>query len=467
MGYKRLDTEDIKYIQSVIKEKERILYGTEINEEYSHDELSDTASYPDVVVKAISTEEVSGIMKYAYEKNIPVTPRGAGTGLVGASVAMEHGILLDTSLMNRFLELDEDNLTITVEPGVLLMELAAYVEERGLFYPPDPGEKSATIGGNISTNAGGMRAVKYGVTRDYVRGLEVVLPDGKVVEFGGKVVKNSTGYAMKDLMIGSEGTLGIITKATLKILPLPKKAISLLVPFPTLEKAIGTVPLIIKSRAIPTAIEFMQREVIIDAEKYLGKKFPDNSADAYLLLKFDGNSTEEIERDYESVACICLEQGAVDILISDTSEREESIWKARGAFLEAIKGSTTYMDEVDVVVPRSSVNEMVEYIHGLHKEVDIRIKSFGHAGDGNLHAYILKDDLNEKEWEEKMKAAMDKIYGKARELNGQVSGEHGIGYAKKSYLMESLDPATVEIMRGIKRAFDPKNILNPHKVCQM
>ena len=467
MGYKRLDTEDIKYIQSVIKEKERILYGTEINEEYSHDELSDTASYPDVVVKAISTEEVSGIMKYAYEKNIPVTPRGAGTGLVGASVAMEHGILLDTSLMNRFLELDEDNLTITVEPGVLLMELAAYVEERGLFYPPDPGEKSATIGGNISTNAGGMRAVKYGVTRDYVRGLEVVLPDGKVVEFGGKVVKNSTGYAMKDLMIGSEGTLGIITKATLKILPLPKKAISLLVPFPTLEKAIGTVPLIIKSRAIPTAIEFMQREVIIDAEKYLGKKFPDNSADAYLLLKFDGNSTEEIERDYESVARICLEQGAVDILISDTSEREESIWKARGAFLEAIKGSTTYMDEVDVVVPRSSVNEMVEYIHGLYKEVDIRIKSFGHAGDGNLHAYILKDDLNEKEWEEKMKAAMDKIYGKARELNGQVSGEHGIGYAKKSYLMESLDPATVEIMRGIKRAFDPKNILNPHKVCQV
>lgn len=467
MGYKRLDTEDIKYIQSVIKEKERILYGTEINEEYSHDELSDTASYPDVVVKAVSTEEVSGIMKYAYEKNIPVTPRGAGTGLVGASVAMEHGILLDTSLMNRFLELDEDNLTITVEPGVLLMELAAYVEERGLFYPPDPGEKSATIGGNISTNAGGMRAVKYGVTRDYVRGLEVVLPDGKVVEFGGKVVKNSTGYAMKDLMIGSEGTLGIITKATLKILPLPKKAISLLVPFPTLEKAIGTVPLIIKSRAIPTAIEFMQREVIIDAEKYLGKKFPDNSADAYLLLKFDGNSTEEIERDYESVARICLEQGAVDILISDTSEREESIWKARGAFLEAIKGSTTYMDEVDVVVPRSSVNEMVEYIHGLHKEVNIRIKSFGHAGDGNLHAYILKDDLNEKEWEEKMKAAMDKIYGKARELNGQVSGEHGIGYAKKSYLMESIDPATVEIMRGIKRAFDPKNILNPHKVCQL
>ncbi|WP_143319475.1 FAD-linked oxidase C-terminal domain-containing protein [Clostridium sp. HBUAS56010] len=467
MEYKKLDAEDMNYIQSVIKDKERILCGSEINEEYSHDELGDTVSYPDVVIKVTSTDEVSSIMKYAFEKAIPVTPRGAGTGLVGSSVAIEHGILLDTSLMNHVLELDEDNLTITVEPGVLLMELSAYVEERGLFYPPDPGEKSATIGGNISTNAGGMRAVKYGVTRDYVRGLEVVLPDGKVVEFGGKVVKNSTGYAMKDLMVGSEGTLGIITKAILKVLPLPKKAISLLVPFKTLEKAIGTVPLIIKSRAIPTAIEFMQREVIIDAEQYLGKKFPDSSADAYLLLKFDGNSSEEIEKDYESVARICLEQGAVDILISDTNEREESIWKARGAFLEAIKGSTSYMDEVDVVVPRSSVNEMVEYIHSLYKEVDVRIKSFGHAGDGNLHAYILKDDLSEKEWEEKMKAAMDKIYGKARELSGQVSGEHGIGYAKKSYLMKALDPATVEIMKGIKKAFDPKNILNPHKVCQV
>ncbi|WP_313128808.1 FAD-binding oxidoreductase [Anaerocolumna sp.] len=464
MNYKRLDQKDIEYIESIIGDKERVLYGENINEEYSHDELSGTESYPDVVVRVTSAEEIAKVMKYAYEHTIPVTPRGAGTGLVGSSVAMEHGIMLEAGLMNHVLELDEDNLTITVEPGVLLMDLAAYVEERDLFYPPDPGEKSATIGGNISTNAGGMRAVKYGVTRDYVRGLEVVLPNGDITTFGGKVVKNSTGYALKDLMIGSEGTLGIITKAVLKLLPLPQKAISLLIPFPSLEQAIRTVPLIIKSKSIPTAIEFMQREVIMDAEKYLGKKFPDNSADAYLLLKFDGNSVEEIEKVYEGVAQICLEQGAMDILISDTEEREESIWKARGAFLEAIKGSTTYMDEVDVVVPRSSVNEMVEYIHNLHEKVDIRIKSFGHAGDGNLHAYILKDDLSNQEWEQKMKAAMDHIYEKARELNGQVSGEHGIGYAKKSYLLESMDPVVVEIMRGIKKAFDPKNILNPHKV---
>lgn len=466
MNYKKFDKTDLEAIQKIINDPERILYGENINEEYSHDELSGTNSYPDIVVKALSAQEISDIMKYAYENNIPVTPRGAGTGLVGSSVAMEHGIMIDSSLMNHILELDEENLTITVEPGVLLMELSSYVEEHDFFYPPDPGEKSATIGGNISTNAGGMRAVKYGVTRDYVRGLEVILPNGKIVEFGGKVVKNSSGYSLKDLMIGSEGTLGFITKATLKLLPLPKKAISLLIPFPSLKQAIDTVPLIIKSKAIPTAIEFMQREVIIDAEKYLGKQFPDSQSDAYLLLKFDGNSTEEIEAAYDSVAKLCLEQGALDVLISDTEEREESIWKARGAFLEAIKGSTTYMDEVDMVVPRNKVNEMVDYLHNLHKEVNIRIKSFGHAGDGNLHSYILQDDLSKEEFEKRMGLAMEKIYKKAGELGGQVSGEHGIGFAKKPYLKESLDEENIQLMNGIKKAFDPKNILNPHKVFQ-
>jgi len=252
----------------------------------------------------------------------------------------------------------------------------------------------------------------------------------------------------------------------LKLLPLPKKAISLLIPFPTLEQAIGTVPKIIKSKVIPTAIEFMQREVIIDAEQYLGRKFPDKQSDAYLLLKFDGNSVEEIENAYDSVAQLCLAEGALDVLISDTEEREESIWKARGAFLEAIKGSTTYMDEVDMVVPRSKVNQMVEYLHALQEDAGLRIKSFGHAGDGNLHAYMLRDDLTQEEFEERMLYAMAKVYAKADELGGQVSGEHGIGYAKKPYLKNSLDPELMVLMSGIKKAFDPKNILNPHKVFQ-
>lgn len=465
MSYKIFTEQDYQAVRALIGDDERVLYKENINEDYSHDELGGTECYPDIVVLATSTEDVSKVMKYAYDNNIAVTPRGSGTGLVGAAVAINKGIIMDMSRMNHFLELDEENLTVTVEPGVLLMELSKFVEEHDLFYPPDPGEKTATIGGNINTNAGGMRAVKYGVTRDYVRGLEIVLPNGNIVEFGGKVVKNSSGYAMKDLIVGSEGTLGIITKAILKLLPLPKLAISLLIPFPSLEQAIRTVPLIIKSKAIPTAIEFMQRETIIDAEEFLGKKFPDNQSDSYLLLKFDGNSTEEIETAYDKVAKICLEQGALDILISDTEERNDSIWKARGAFLEAIKASTTYMDEVDVVVPRNKVSEIVEFSHKLQDKVGVRIKSFGHAGDGNLHAYILKDDLSEEEWEKRMALAMEEMYKKANELNGQVSGEHGIGYAKKPYLKESLDAEILSIMRGIKAAFDPKNILNPGKVC--
>ena len=227
----KFDEKNYLDIEKIIRDSERVLYKDNINEEYSHDELGNAHSAPDIVVKALTTEEVSSIARYAYENEIPLTVRGSGTGLVGACVPVCGGIVLDVSQMNKILELDEENLTVTVEPGVLLMELAQFVTEHDLFYPPDPGEKTATIGGNISTNAGGMRAVKYGVTRDYVRHLEVVLPDGRIVNFGGKIVKNSSGYALKDLMVGSEGTLGIITKATLKLLPLPKKTVSLLIPF--------------------------------------------------------------------------------------------------------------------------------------------------------------------------------------------------------------------------------------------
>lgn len=466
MNYNKVDKNAIDYIKEVIKDEERVLVGAEISEDYSHDELGSIKKMPDIVVQTLTTEEVSKIMKYAYENTIPVTPRGSGTGLVGSAVPLHGGIIIDLTKMNKILELDEDNLTLTVEPGVLLMEIGKYVEEHDLFYPPDPGEKTATIAGNINTNAGGMRAVKYGVTRDYVRGLEVVLPTGEVVDLGGKVVKNSSGYSLKDLMAGSEGTLGIVTKAILKLLPLPKKAISLLVPFKDLESAIETVPKIIKSKSIPTAIEFMQREAIVSAEEFLGKKFPDNSSDAYLLLTFDGNSKEEVEAAYEKVADICLKEGALDAFISDTEERQESIWSARGAFLEAIKASTTEMDEVDVVVPRNRVAEFVKFTNQLEDKFKIRIRSFGHAGDGNLHIYILKDDLDEATWNKKLSDVMECMYEKSKELKGQVSGEHGIGFAKKGYLSESLNEETLNIMKGIKLAFDPKNILNPGKVCQ-
>jgi glycolate oxidase len=311
-----------------------------------------------------------------------------------------------------------------------------------------------------------MRAVKYGVTRDYVLGLELVLPNGDILNVGGKVVKDSSGYSIQDLVCGSEGTLAIITRAILRLLPLPKRTVSLLVPFPDLESAIGTVPKIIKSKIIPTAIEFMQREVIVAAEEFLGKKFPDSSADAYLLMTFDGNSKDEIEKDYSSVAEICLAEGAYDAYITDTSERKEAVWSARKTFLEAVKASTTQMDECDVVVPRDKVAEFIKFTHGLQEEFEIRIRSFGHAGDGNLHIYILRDALDEKTWNDRLGGVFNKMYEKARYLGGLVSGEHGIGYAKKEFLSKQYGESYMNLMLNIKMAFDPKNILNPGKICQ-
>ena len=462
MEFTKITPEMVAEIRGLAEE---VIPGPEIHDDFCHDELAGIHCRPEVLVRARSTEEVSRVMKYAYEHHVPVTPRGQGTGLVGGSVARCGGIMLDLSKMNRVLEVDEENLTLTLEPGVLLMEIAALVEPMGLFYPPDPGEKSATIGGNISTNAGGMRAVKYGVTRDYVRGLEVVLPDGRVIELGGKVVKNSSGYSLLNLIVGSEGTLGIVTKAILRLLPLPRKAISLLVPFPDLASAIETVPLIIKSKAIPTAIEFMEKSVILATEEFLGRAYPDKSADAYLLLTFDGNSREEIESAYDAVAKTCIDNGALDVLISNTPERNESIWKARGAFLEAVKSSTTEMDECDVVVPRRRVADFIKFSASLEEKYGARIRSFGHAGDGNLHIYVLRDDLPEEKWKSTLSAVFRELYDKAREFGGQVSGEHGIGYVKQPYLVESLGDDLIELMAGIKKVFDPTGILNPGKVC--
>lgn len=459
----KINSRQISYLKNIVG-NDRLLNGKEIGEDYSHDELGGVYGYPEVLIQTMNTEEVSRIMEYAYSQDIPVVVRGAGTGLVGASVAVRGGIMLETTLMNHILELDEENLTVTVEPGVLLMELAQFAEEHHFLYPPDPGEKSATIGGNISTNAGGMRAVKYGVTRDYVRGLTVVLPSGKVEKLGGKVVKNSSGYSLKDLIIGSEGTLGIITEAVLKLIPLPEKSVSLLIPYERMEDATQTVPVIIKLKSGPTAIEFMEREVLLFAEEFLGKKFPDTKSAAYLLLTFDGGSEIQVEAEYEKVARYCLNNGAKDVFIVDTPERKDSVWSARGAFLEAIKASTTEMDECDVVVPRNRIADFIEFTHGLSRKYEVRIPSFGHAGDGNLHIYICRDDMEEQIWRKKLGAIFDEMYGKAMLMGGAVSGEHGIGYAKKKYLREQIGEEQIMLMRGIKKVFDPKNLLNPGKV---
>jgi len=460
--FEKITNEDVKNLKTIAPG--RVFVKEELSEDYAHDELGGAHGMPDVLVKVLSTEEVSSVMRLAYGRNIPVVVRGSGTGLVGGAVAIYGGIMIDTSLMTKVLELDEKNLTITVQPGFLLMDLAAYVEERGYLYPPDPGEKSATIGGNISTNAGGMRAVKYGVTRDYVRGLTVVLPDGQVLRLGGKVVKNSSGYDLKDLIVGSEGTLAIVTEAILKLVPKPECTVSILVPFPSMEQAIATVPKIICAKVTPVAVEYMSRDTILEAEEYLGKKFPTHASDAYLLLSFDGNTREMVDHDMAAISDLCLAEGALDVFIVDTEERMKSVWSSRGAFLEAIKSSTDGMDECDVVVPRDRVADFILYSHQVAKEVGMRIPSFGHAGDGNLHIYLCRDGMDETAWEGRKKTAFQLMYGKAKEMGGLVSGEHGIGMDKKAYLADLLGPQPIALMQGIKQVFDPKGILNPGKV---
>jgi len=464
MTYHKLTKQDISYIKDIVGD-ESLFIGDRIEKDFSHDELGTVFAYPEIHVMATDKYQISKIMAYAHQHLIPVTVRGSGTGLVGACVPLHGGILLDVSKMDHIVELDKTNLTLRVEPGVLLMDIYEHVEKENLFYAPDPGEKSATIGGNISTNAGGMRAIKYGVTRDWVRALEVVLPDGEIVQFGSKVVKNSTGYGLKDLMIGSEGTLGIIVEATLKLIPLPKKSVSLLVPFQSREDAIAAAPQIILDHVLPTALEFLEKQSLQYSETFLGKKIPHNDYAAYLLISYDGNNEKAIDEDIEIASSLCINKyNAIDVFLVDTEERKKSVWTVRGGFLEAIKASTSEIDECDVVLPRSHIGEFLSYVRKISDDLNIRIPYFGHVGDGNLHIYFCKDDLDDQTWHQKLKIGFDALYEKAFSFGGLVSGEHGIGYAKREYMQKLLGDKQLQIMRGIKASFDPHHILNPGKV---
>lgn len=461
--FAKVTGEDLAFFESILPG--RVFSGGNVSSDYEHDEMTIYGLYaPEAVLLAQNTDEISAVLRYCCQKGIAVTPRGAGTGLCGGCVAVRGGIVLSTERMKRVLEVDEKNMTATVEPGVLLMEFPKALEGTGLFYPPDPGEKTATMGGNAMTNAGGMRAVRYGVTRDYVLGMEVVLSSGEILTLGGKNVKTSSGYSLIDLLVGSEGTLGILTKLTVKLIPEPKANISLLIPFDDLDTCIGAVPAVLGCGCEPTAVEFMEREVIACAESYLGKQFPDASADAYLLVRLDGASVEALRPAMDRLTDLALSIGARDVLLADTDERKESIWNARGAFLEAIKNSTTVMDECDVVVPRERIADFVRQSGQIGREAGVRICSFGHAGDGNLHIYVCKDAMEDQAWAKALEQVMDRLYAAARNLGGEVSGEHGIGHAKREFLRESLGETQMALMRGIKSVFDPAGILNPGKV---
>ena len=461
--FSKVTKDDLAFFESVMPN--RVFSGEMISTDYDHDEMTEYGHFlPEAVLQALTAEEIARVLQYCNERNIAVTPRGAGTGLCGGCVAIDGGIVLSTEKMKKVIEIDQKNMTATVEPGVLLMEFPKSLEGTGLFYPPDPGEKTATMGGNAMTNAGGMRAVRYGVTRDYVLGMQVVLADGSIIELGGKTVKTSSGYSLLNLMIGSEGTLGFLTKLTVKLVPEPKTNLSLLIPFDDLDACIEAVPSVLGCGCDPTAVEFMEREVIASAETYLGKQFPDTSANAYLLVRLDGASADALKPAIDTLTDLALSLGAKDVLLADTDERKESIWNARGAFLEAIKGSTPSMDECDVVVPRDRIAAFVRRSVEIGRQTGVRICSFGHAGDGNLHIYACQDGLGDSEWKKVVRTVMDSLYAAATELGGAVSGEHGIGHAKRAFLAGSLGDKQIALMRGVKAAFDPNGILNPGKV---
>ena len=467
--YKPVTPEVIAELEKVVPG--RVVTGAEVNPDYARDEMPIYGTrMPEVSIDVLTTEEVSGIMQVCYAHNIPVTTRGSGTGLVGGCTPICGGVVLCTSKMNKILGYDLDNFTVDVQPGVLLQQLADDAMSHGCMYPPDPGEKLATLGGNVSTNASGMRGVKYGATRDYVLAMTVVLPDGRITRMGAAVSKTSSGYSLINLMIGSEGTLGIITELTLKLIPAPKATISLIVPFEDLAACISMVPKFKQNHLNPQAIEFFEKEILITSEEYLGKQvFPRKvegaEVGAYLLLTFDGDSQEELDNIVEQVAEMLLEEGAMDVLVADTPPKMKDAWAARSSFLEGIEEQTKLLDECDVVVPVTRIPEYVVYVDELAKNYQFRLQYFGHAGDGNLHIYTCSNDMEREEFLRQVDDFWNKVYAKTMELGGQISGEHGIGMGKVKYLAEAVGEANIQLMQGIKKVFDPKMILNPGKVC--
>ena len=446
-------------LRELIAEEDRVVLSG-IEDRYLTDTLGRLRGDAAALVFPVSTQEVSDVLRFAWKYRIPVTPRGAGTNLVGSTVPLYRGIILDLSRMNHILEVDEESFHATVEPGVVLKDFQAHVESLGLFYPPDPGEKTATIGGNIATNAGGMRAVKYGVTRDYVRALEVVLADGRVITVGSKNVKDASGLALKQLFIGSEGTLGVITKCVLKLVPKPQASLSALVPYADLKTGIASVHAILKANVGPTAVEFIERSVVELGEQYTGVRFPCPEAQAYILLTFDGYQ-EQVDSSVRRVREVTACSGALDFIELSDPNLAADIWRVRGCFVKAVE-AVSEQEPVDLVVPIDKTAEYISYVHEIEWETGMTMIAFGHAGDGNVHLCIVRGDRDKETWDRELSHVMHTLYAKAYELGGLTSGEHGVGLAKKVYFQENTDQGNLYVMRAIKNTLDPRHILNDH-----
>ncbi len=449
----------------------RVVSDPSLVEPSGHDESAphEYRRAPEAVARPQDHKETAALLRLCARERVPVTVRGGGTGLAAGSVPAAGGIVLSTELMNRVLDPDPDNLTITVQAGLPLRRLYEAVQEMSLYFPPHPGDEGATVGGVVATNAGGARAVKYGTVRRFVLGIQVVLASGEVLELGGKYIKSSTGYHLADLLIGSEGTLGVITAITLALLPRVGSVQTLLAPFETVEAAIGAVPRILATGTLPCAVEFVEHSVILLSERLLNKSWPTHRGSASLMLILDGRDEQDTLSQAEAVGAALESGGALDVLLNDQRERQAEMLEIRSMLYEALKPGTS--EGFDICVPRSELSAHVAFVHGLERDLGTSIPTYGHAADGNVHSHSLCRVLRDGEfgdeipgWKEQEAAIRKALYEDVARRGGVISGEHGIGLMKKEFLSMNLGPAQVSVMRSIKRALDPEGLLNPGKI---
>ncbi len=464
MTFKTIDEKDILFFKNLLGE--RCLIDLDNLSKYGHDETEDLLFLPEIVLKPETTEEVSIIMKYAFENSIVVTPSGARTGLSGGSLPIHKGIAMSMERFNKILKIDEKNHQVTTEPGVITEVLQNAVKEKGLFYPPDPASKgSCFIGGNISENSGGPKAVKYGETKDYVLNLEIVLPNGEIIWTGANVLKNSTGYNLTQLIVGSEGTLAIITKIVLRLIPHPTTNLLMLVPFFDAEKACEAVAAIFRAGITPSGLEFMERDALIYTQKFINDdsiQIDENHA-AHLLIEVDGFDAEILMQECEKIMTVLEDFETDEVLFAESQAQKDNLWQLRRKAAEAVKSQSIYKEE-DTVVPRFELPQLLHHVKRIGNEYGFQSVCYGHAGDGNLHINILKGDLTDDQWDNELPKAIRELFTEVIKLGGTISGEHGIGLVQKPYMDIAFNEVGLNLMRDIKKVFDPKGILNPGKI---
>lgn len=446
--------------------KENISSDKEQLEKYGQDETEDLIFFAEVILKPSSVKEISQIAKICNEHIIPLTVRGAGTGLSGGALPIKGGVLLSMEKFNKIIKIDERNLQATVEPGVINYEFQEAVKQVGLFYPPDPASwGSCSLGGNIAHSSGGPKAVKYGTTRDYVLNLEIVLPNGEIIWTGANTLKYSTGYNLTHLMVGSEGTLCIVTKIVFKLITLPKHDLLMLVPFNSAELACKAVAEVFKAGINPSAMEFMEKDAIDWSIKYSGelsfKVKPEWQA--LLIIEVDGNNLDVLMSDCEIISAVMQQNQCDEILFADSAEQKNAIWKIRRKVGEAVKSNSVYKEE-DTVVPRAELPILLKGVKAIGKKYGFNSVCYGHAGDGNLHVNIIKGALSDQAWNIDLPNAISEIFVLCKSLGGTISGEHGIGLVQKNYLPIVFSPYHLQLMKDIKKVFDPNYILNPGKI---